>query len=472
MAVPYLHGVETLILDKGPRPVQVVKSAVIGLVGIAPTGAKNELILVSGDSDAAQFGAKLPGFNIPQALDFIFKQGAGTVLVVNVFDVATHTTQVTLESQTVAAGKLKLASAPIGTVNVFDNSDQASTLIPGTDYSIDAFGNFVALSATVTNGMVLKFSYKKLNGAAVTTSHINGSIDGTSGARTGMKCFSLGKNLYGFNPKILIAPNFSSTNAIATEMIVQAEALRAVTFLDAPYGTTVSQAISGRGVASTINFKTSSKRAFLLYPYLKAYDEASNSNIDFPYSSFMAGVLAATDNELGFWNSPSNKEIKGIVGAERNISAALNDANADANKLNEAGITTIFNTFGTGIRTWGNRNASFPTNTSPDNFLSILRISDVVHESMENASLQFIDRPITQALIDAIRETGNSFIRTLIQRGALVSGSRVEFPKDVNTPTEIAAGHLTYDLIIMGSVPGERITFRSYIDITLLTSLQ
>jgi phage tail sheath protein FI len=110
--------------------------------------------------------------------------------------------------------------------------------------------------------------------------------------------------------------------------------------------------------------------------------------------------------------SPSNREIAGIVGVERNISAGTNDASSDANNLNAAGITTVFNTFGTGIRTWGNRNASFPNNTAPDNFLPIQRTADVVHESLENAVFQFIDQPITKALIDVIRETGNGFIRT------------------------------------------------------------
>jgi len=469
----FLHGVETLTLDQGPRSVTIVRSAVVGLVGISPIGDKNTPILVTGDASAAQFGNKVPGFSIPQSLDAIFKQGAGAVVVVNVFDATAHTSQVTAEAQTIALGKLKLAFAPIGAVTVLDAASAASTLVKDTDYTLDEYGNFTVISnaAAAINGTVLKFTYKKLNAAAVTASVINGAIDGTTGARTGLKCLPLSKNLFGFNPKILIAPNYSSLSAVATELIAQAEALRAITLLDAPAGTTVAQAIAGRGVSGTINFNTTSKRADLCYPMLKVYDAASDSNIDFPQSAFKAGVYAGTDNEFGFWYSPSNKEIKGIVGAERNISASLNDAGSDANLLNEAGISTIFNTFGTGIRTWGNRNASFPTNTTPDNFTSVLRTVDVIAESVENAMLQFIDKPINQALIDAIRESCNQFIRVLIGRGALIAGSRVEFPKDVNTVNEIAAGHLTYDIILMPPPPFERGTFRNYIDTTLLSSL-
>jgi phage tail sheath protein FI len=210
---------------------------------------------------------------------------------------------------------------------------------------------------------------------------------------------------------------------------------------------------------------------YFFIPYLKAYDIATDSNQDFPYSEFMAGVISSTRLNEGFWVSPSNKEIKGVVGIERTISAGINDTGSDANTLNASGITTIFNAFGTGIRTWGNRNASYPSNTAPDNFISVQSSADVIHEALENAVFQFIDQPITKALIDVIRETGNNFIRTLVGRGALIAGSRVEFPPELNTPTEIAAGHLTYNLIMMPSVPAERITMRSFIDINILKGL-
>src|SRR5436190_10221543 len=471
MPANFLHGVEVITLSQGPRPVQVVKSAVIALVGVAPNEfGKNQLILVQNDNDIANFGKQVPGFNIPQALAQIFAQGGATVLVVNTFDLATNSTQVTDEVQAVSGGKAKLAFAPLNTVTIKTSGDVAVTWVLGTDYTIDAYGNFVALTSVVTDGSY-KFTYKKLNGASVNAAQIIGTVDGGTEARTGSKCWALAKNLFGFNPKILIAPGYSSLATVATEMLAVAPTYRAVALLDAPAGTTVATAISNRGIASSSNFNTSSKRAFLLFPYLKAFDEATNSNVDFPYSSFMAGVIAANDITNGYWFSPSNLEIKVIVGAERTITAGLNDANSQANLLNEKGITTIFNAFGTGIRTWGNRSAAWPTVTSPDNFLAVQRTADVVHESMENAVLQFMDQPIQPALIDQIRETGNEFIRALVGRGALVAGSRVEFPADLNTPDQIALGRLTYNLIMMPPVPAERITIQSFIDINILKNL-
>jgi phage tail sheath protein FI len=471
MPASYLHGVETIIQNSGPVPVNVVKSAVIGIVGIAPIGATNQLIAVNNVRDAAQFGSEVPGFSIPQALKAILDQGTATILVVNVFDANAHTTQVTAEVKTPTAGKLKLAFAPIGAVTITNNDDSATTLVNNTDYSIDSYGNFQALTANVVNGTALKFSYKKLNAAAVTATVINGSYTSNTGVRTGIEMFDLAKNLFGYYAKILIAPGYSSLTAVATNLITKAGLYRAIALLDAPYGTTVSAAITNRGIAASSNFNTSSKRAMLLYPFLKVFSPAINDNEDRPFSQYMAGVIAATDYNFGYWYSPSNKEINGIVGAERNISAGASDATSDANILNEAGISTIFNTFGTGIRTWGNRSAAYPTVTSPDNFIAVQRTADVIYESLENSVLQYIDLPITKALIDAIRETCNSFLRTLIQRGALMPGSECQFDISKNPPTEVAAGHLTFDLVIMPPVPGERITFNAFIDINLLKNI-
>ena len=469
MAANYLHGVETIEVDQGSRPVLVVKSSVIALVGLAPKGPVNEPILVLSPNDAAQFGQQVPGFTIPQALDAIFKQGPATVIVVNAFSEATNTAQVSLESKTITNGKLKLSAAPIGTVSVF-NTDGTTPFagVLGTDYAIDAFGNFTALSALAAENLALKFTFKKLDSATVTTAQIIGT--NTAGVRTGTKCFELVFNTFGFTPKILIAPVYVEQTAVATELIALASKYRAIALIDAPLTTTALQAIAGRGPASTINFKTSSDRAYLLCPHLKVYDANSDSNINAPYSQFMAGVIANTDLNEGYWVSPSNHEIKGIVGTEFVVTASVNDANTDANLLNEKGIATTFTGYGTGTRTWGNRSAAFPTNTGPKNFIPIRRIADIVHESLEQAMLQFIDKPLNQATIDAIRDTGNGFFRTLIGRGAVLSGSKCVYSAE-NTAEELANGHVIFDLVFMGPTPAERITFKSYLDTNLLTQI-
>lgn len=468
MATNYLHGVETIEVNQGPRTINVVKSSVICLVGVAPIGPVNELTLVVSPAQAAQFGQKLPGFTIPQALDAIFAQGPATVVVVNTLAPA-NLANVALESQTITSGKLKLSAAPIGDVEIFlTNGTTPFTGVKDVDYSLDAFGNFTALSSVASEGLVLKFTFKKLDTGTITTAQIIGT--NTSGVKTGTVLWENVFNTFGFYPKILIAPVYVEQIAVSTQLLTLAEKYRAIALIDSPVTTTVTAAIAGRGPASTINFKTGSQRAYLLHPHVKVYDLDTDSNIDAPYSQFMAGVMSRTDNNEGYWVSPSNHEIFGVVGTEYLITSSVNDASTDANLLNEKGIATLFSGYGTGLRTWGNRSAAFPTDTTPKNFVPIRRLADMVHESLEQGMLPFIDKPLNQGTIDAIRDSANGFFKTQIGRGACFPGSRCEYSSE-NTPEELANGHVTFDLIFMGPTPAERITFKSYIDINLLAQL-
>ncbi|TRZ71712.1 MAG: phage tail sheath family protein [Bacteroidetes bacterium] len=471
MTASFLHGSETIELNVGARQIAVVKAAVIGLVGIAPKGAINTPILVLGGSDAAQFGSELPGFSIPQALNAIIDQGAGTIVVVNVFDPATMTTQVTDESHTVTGLKIKTTYPPIASL-VVKNSGGSTTYVLDTDYTFDDFGNIQIIGTTIHESDVLKASYKKLDASAVTAAIINGAIDGSTEARTGMKCYDLCYNLFGFNPKIIIAPNYSSLLAVATEMTVVANKFKGFALKDAPNSTTVAVALAGRGTAGAINFNTSSKRDLLLFPMLKAYDAYTDADQVRSYSSYFAGVWSATIANEGFHVSPSNHQIQGITGIERNITAMIDDPDCEANTLNAAGIITLFGAYGTGIRTWGNRSAAYPSSTlTRDVFIPCQMTASILDESIRWAMLQFIDKPVDNAWIDSVRESVNGFIRTLVGRGALIDGVCIYDPAD-NPTSETGAGHYTFSYSFAAPTPGERITFKSTFDINLLKNLK
>ncbi len=407
MPASYLHGVETIEIEKGARTIRTVKTAVVGLVGTAPIHnvdeeykTINEPVLISSDVDAVKyFGNATDGFTIPQALDAIFDQGAGVVLVVNVFDPEKHN-------------------------SVSD----------------------------------------------VTKADIIGSVDANTGKRTGMQAFKDCYSLFGFFPKTIIAPVYCEDKAVVSEIQVICDKIRAIGIVDAPVGTTVQDAIKGRGPQGTINFNTSSDRIVLCYPHLKVYDANSDSNVLEPYSQRLAGVIAAKDVDKGYHWSPSNTEIKGIIGVEKQLTSMINDPTSEVNTLNESGIVTVFNSYGTGYKTWGNRSAAYPTSTNVTNFINIRRTADILHESVEYSMLQFIDYPIDNGLIESITESVNSFIRTLIGRRALIDG-KCSYNADKNPVTEIANGHILFDIEFMPPVPAERITFESFIDIELLKSL-
>jgi uncharacterized protein len=407
MTASFLHGVETIEVQKGAVSIKTVKTAVIGLVGTAPINTLseeyqtvNQPTLILNDIEAAKyFGENTSGFTIPSALSAIFEQGSGIVIVVNVFDPSVHKTV-----------------------------------------------------------------------ADVQISDIIGSVDAITGKRSGLKALQDTYSLFGYYPKTIISPVFCEEPAVTSEINTICNKIRAMGIVDAPAGTTIQEAITGRGSEGKINFNFSSERLILCYPRVKVYDSDSESYVLEPYSQRLAGVMAAKDVDKGYWWSPSNTEILGITGLEKQLTSMINDPSSEVNALNEAGIVTVFNSYGSGLKTWGNRSSAYPSSTVPTNFINVRRTADILHESVEYSMLQFIDYPITDGLIDSICESVNAFIRTLVGRGALIDG-KCTYNSAKNSTTEIAAGHIVFDIEFMPPTPAERITFESFINIELLKNL-
>ena len=407
MPASFLHGVETIEITKGARTIQTVKTAVIGIIGTAPIDEVEEQYRTINEPTLI--------LNETEALRYFGKSKAGFTI-------------------------------PDALDAMFDQ------------------GAGIAIVINVFNPA------KHETVADVKMSDIIGGVDAVTGKRTGLKAFEDCYSLFGYYPKTLIAPVYCENTAIVSEMNVICNKIRAMGIVDAPVGASVQDVITGRGSQGTINFNTSSERIILCYPHLKVYDTETDTIKLQPYSQRLAGVIAAKDIEKGYHWSPSNTEIQGIVGVEKQLTSMINDPTSEVNTLNEAGIVTVFNSFGTGFRTWGNRSAAFPSSTLPTNFINVRRTADILHESVEYSMLQFIDYPIDNGLIDSICETVNQFIRTLIGRGALIDG-KCTFNQDKNPTTELANGHLLFDVEFMPPTPAERITFESFIDIELLKSL-
>lgn len=469
----FLHGVETIETIVGGITITVIKTAVIGLIGFAPKGPVQTLTLCQNDTQDAQFGSPLTGFTIPQALAAYRLQGnKATVIVINVYDPTVHSALVTAEPHVIASRKIKTTNNPVNlpAAPVVKNSAGTTTYVKDTDYTIDDYGTITIINNALAEGTTLKVTYYYFDTSTVTASHLNGAVNSTTNVRTGMKLLDQAKATFGFTAKLINVPGYSSLNAVATNMISYADANRAFSFIQAPAGTTLAVALAGRGVSGSINFFTNSKRALLCFPHVKAYDVATNANIDAPLDQYLAGVQANTDGNPseGFWYSLSNHEIKGVLGLEQPLSAAINDPNCDVNTLNAAGITTVF--AGTAFNSWGNRSASFPTFNDIDTFMSVRRVMDIMEESIEQASVPFMDKPINNAIIDTIVESVNTFIRTLISQGALIDGE-AWFDKSKNSDAQLAAGNLKISYKGLPPPPLERLTFESFLDISLFAKL-
>jgi uncharacterized protein len=499
MPASFLHGVEVIEVPIGPVAVTVVKSAVIGLVGTAPSWAvsapsvavaPNTPALVSSALDAANFGPLVRGYTIPYALAAIQAQGAGQAIVVNVFDPARHFTAIAATAFTFnSSGAINLGHMGVSSVVVTSNP-AGTTYVAGTDYTLDSVNGVITIVPTgsgghITAGASVLIAFNYADPSKVTDTDVIGAI--TSGVFTGIQAFQTTFETMGFFPKILIAPGYSQDASVATALGAAANKIRAMALVDSAPSTSASAAIANRAATGNA-FASTNKRTILCYPQESFFDTGLvptgvtlsttgaplptqfNATAVAPYSQWVAGAIAARDLANGYWWSPSNTQVNGILGPDVQLYASILDPSSDVNNLNAAGIVTVFNAFGTGLRVWGNRSAAYPSATTPDNFISVRRTMDVIEESVELAMLQFIDQPISNALIDAILASANSFIRSLIQRGALVAGAASFNPAE-NPSAQISAGQLVFDIDVMPPPPAERITFQAFIDVTLLQQL-
>jgi len=391
MAETFLHGVEVLEIDAGPRPIQTVRSSVIGLIGTAPSADAtafplNTPVLIAGSRrEAAKLDTVGTGLGtLPGAIDSIFDQ-AGAVIVV---------------------------------VRIEEGSTPAETL-----------------------------------------ANIIGGVNATTGEYEGVQAFLAAESKLGVTPRILIAPGFTSdrpedpgtpgtflANPVVSELVGIAERLRAIIVADGP-NTTDEAAVAWAG-------DFGSPRVYVVDPGVKKLDSEGNI-IDVPASPAVAGLIAKSDNDRGFWWSPSNQIINGIIGTTRAVDFALGDANARANLLNEQGIATIIRQ--DGYRLWGNRTLSSDPKWV---FLSVRRTADIINDSLLRAHLWAVDRNITKTYIEDVTEGVNAYLRYLTNIGAILGGRCWANP-DLNTPDQIAQGKVFFDFDFTPPFPAEHITFRS-----------
>jgi Bacteriophage tail sheath protein len=359
--------------------------------------------------------------------------------------------------------------------------------VEGIDYTVDYVNGFVYALAggAIATGEALKIGYAFADPTKVQDSDIVGAV--TGGLYTGMQALLTTFQTMGFFAKLLIAPGYSQDGPTAAALTALANSIRGMAFIDSAPQTSVASSIANRGTAGTA-FDTSSKRAILCFPQQLFYDAGIvptgntlnnqgiavnalfNANAESSYSQWVAGVTAAQDIANGYWFSPSNTQIEGVIGPDVQMYCSAFDSASDTNALNAQGILTVFNGFGTGLRVWGNRSAGFPSYTDPTVFIPIRRTMDVVEQSVQLAMMQFLDQPISNGLINSILATVNGFLRTLVQRGALIGGSCTYNPAE-NLAVQLAAGQLTFDISLMPPPPAEEIVFNVYVNTQLLNTL-
>jgi hypothetical protein len=503
----FFHGITVTEVNTNGVSIQVVNSAVIGLIGSAPqwsasSGAGpgiNVPTLIQSAAQGSNFGKQIAGYTIPEALADIQLQGAGAVIVIDVFNPLLHQSTFAANPLTgpasnsvpVTLGHMGLIgpglpNTPLSTV-VVKNQAGSTTYVEGTDYTIDYVNGllYTKSGGAITSAQALEVSGAYCDPSKVDYTDIIGTVTGST--YTGIQALQTTFQTMGLFAKLLITPTFHDASTSAN-LLAMATKLRAISFTDAPPNTTVATAIANRGAAGNA-FNQASDRLALTFPWqLKTPTSISptgvvvsaqgtigyttlTGTVDTPYSTWVAGATAASDISNGFWFSPSNTIINGILGPDVSLYMSAYDPTSDTNALNAAGIMTVFNGFGTGYRTWGNRASSFPSSGAVTTFIAVRRTLDVVEQSIQYSSLPFADKPITNGLINSILQSVNAFLNSLIQQGALIAGSTVTYNPVDNPPASLANGQLTFEVSVMPPPPAEQIIYNFSINTSLLANL-
>jgi phage tail sheath protein FI len=453
MVEQFLHGVETIERDASARPVSTVKSAVIGLIGTAPdavaeTWPLNTPIAIAGERGVPS-GLGAAG-ELKDALDAIFDQAQATVIAVRVAPGASlkETMGAVIGDRVALTGlhafrraavdlglKPRLLVAPGYTSQ--RPADGITSITPtaqGDDY--------VQETTTVTiagGGGVGARAAPLVEGGKVTAVVV---LNPGTGYGEGVTA-----TVQGAGAGATLQVNLGQVaNPVVAELLGVAERLRAMIAADGP-NTTKEAAVAYR-------LDWASDRIMIVDPWVKAYK--ASAVVVQPPSARVVGLQAYIDQTRGFWHSPSNQVLNGVIGVARPIEWGLNDPETEANYLNERHVTTVIRDYETGgYKLWGNRVAS----SDPLKlFWPVRRTHDMIVDSIELASLAFVDRPFSPQLLLDIAETVNAYLRSLRQRGAILGG-RCWLDPALNTPDQMAAGKLLVSYDAEGPAPIEHLVF-------------
>ncbi|WP_440055500.1 phage tail sheath C-terminal domain-containing protein [Pseudoalteromonas sp. T1lg65] len=428
----FLHGVEVIEAQSGTRPIKTVKSSVIGVIGTAKYANEdafplNTPVLVAGkraeaallaDSDNAAYKARV-----------VELQDAAIAQEISNVERDTSTT-LTQDQKDEIAAKLRKEITSVPMV-------EQGTLPAAMDGIFDQAGAVVVV-VRVADGDVPTVHTNMVGGVAA---------DGTY---EGVQAFLGAESVLGVTPRILVAPGYSHqrngvANPVVKELVGIAERLRAVIIADGPN--------EGDNEAKEYRADFGSRRVFVVDPHVKVFRDGGL--VEEPASARVAGMIAKSDNDRGFWWSPSNTNMNGVVGTVRPIDFQLGDSFARANLLNEKEVATIIRQ--NGFKLWGNRTCSDDPKWA---FLSVVRTADMINDSLLRAHMWAVDRNITKTYIEDVTQSVQSYLDSLKAQGAILGG-QIWADEELNTPANIQAGKVYFSFDFTPPTPAEHITFKS-----------
>ncbi|UUW16476.1 phage tail sheath protein [Serratia ureilytica] len=291
---------------------------------------------------------------------------------------------------------------------------------------------------------------------AETTSNIIGGAD-ENGRYTGMKALLTAQAVTGVKPRILGVPGLDSLE-VATALAGICQQLRAFGYISAYGCKSISEAIAYRD-----NF--SQRELMLIWPDFLAWDATGNVSTTAHATARALGLRAKIDTETGWHKTLSNVGVNGVTGISASVFWDLQAPGTDADLLNEAGVTTLVRK--DGFRFWGNRSCSDDPLFLFENYT---RTAQVLADTMAEAHMWAVDKPVTATLIRDIIEGIKAKFRELKSNGYIIDAD-CWYDESANDKEALKAGKLYIDYDYTPVPPLEDLTLRQRITDKYLVNL-
>lgn len=291
---------------------------------------------------------------------------------------------------------------------------------------------------------------------AQTISNIIGTTD-ANGKYTGLKALLTAEAVTGVKPRILGVPGYD-TQEVATALASVCQKLRAFGYVSAWGCKTLSDAMKYRE-----NF--SQRELMVIWPDFLAWDTVANATSTAYATARALGLRAYIDQSVGWHKTLSNVGVNGVTGISTPVFWDLQESGTDADLLNAAGVTTLIRK--DGFRFWGNRTCSDDPLFLFENYT---RTAQVIADTMADAHMWAVDKPITATLIRDIIEGINAKFRELKSNGYIVDAT-CWFDETANDAVTLKAGKLYIDYDYTPVPPLENLTLRQRITDKYLVNL-
>ncbi|MGO2265146.1 phage tail sheath protein [Halomonas sp.] len=270
------------------------------------------------------------------------------------------------------------------------------------------------------------------------------------GQRTGLQALLTAKQKLGVTPRIIGVP-YLDTQPVATAMVSMLQRLRAFGYVYAHGCETITDVTAYRD-------EFGARELMVIWPQWQAFDTDDAQTLDISPVAIALGLRAKLDQTVGWHKTLSNVVVNGVTGINKDVFWDLQSPDTDAGLLNAADVTTLVNQ--SGYRFWGSRTCAGPESLFP--FENYTRTAQILADTVAEAHLWAVDKPLHASLARDIIEGLNAKFRELKTLGLIVDAS-AWLNEDLNTQTSLKAGKLRIDYDYTPVPPLEDLGFQQRI---------